>query len=414
MGSENVTDAQINDALTILNNNVNGQDADFTTKTPDVFAAVVGIPNIEFRLATKDPDGNPTSGINRVRSELTVESIPRDLVKSLSYWNSYQYLNIWVVKKFTPESSGGILLGYAQFPGGAASTDGVVMDYQYFGTIGTATAPFDLGRTATHEVGHWLNLRHIWGDGNCNADDFVSDTPSSDAANYGCASNHVSCSSTDMVQNYMDYSDDACMNLFTEGQKTRMRALFDTGGCQIPVSTQAGSGNVGGYEIEIKQNGTCPTCWYTISPAAANVASIVPTTGDIERIILKKIAPGKSVIPNTEYWLRSKVRHGCGDGTSSLTSQWSQWSEISKFKRGGFTIAKEAGVEIVPIAIEGSRLAQPKKSFFINPSRVKIKYGNPIPVKDYSIDELRAVVMNTTTELHKKIIREIIAKRKND
>ena len=92
----------------------------------------------------------------------------------------------------------------------------------------------------------------------------------------------------------------------------------------------------------------------------------------------------------------------------------SETGEINKFKRGGFTIAKEAEVEIVPIAIEGSRLAQPKKSFFINPTRVKIKYGNPIPVKDYSIDELRAVVMNTTTELHKKIIREIIAKRKND
>lgn len=92
------------------------------------------------------------------------------------------------------------------------------------------TAPFNLGRTGTHEVGHWLNLRHIWGDGGCEVDDFVSDTPESDGANYGCATGHVSCGSTDMVQNYMDYSDDACMNLMTSGQKNRMRALFESAG----------------------------------------------------------------------------------------------------------------------------------------------------------------------------------------
>ncbi|MCB0624470.1 MAG: zinc metalloprotease, partial [Saprospiraceae bacterium] len=141
-------------------------------------------------------------------------------------WPAGSYLNIWVC-----DLSGG-LLGYAQFPGGPASTDGVVIDYAYFGTIGTATPPFHLGRTATHEVGHWLNLRHIWGDGPCSVDDFVTDTPTSDAANYGCPIGHVSCSTTDMVQNYMDYTDDACMNLYTTGQKNRMRAVFDTGGAR--------------------------------------------------------------------------------------------------------------------------------------------------------------------------------------
>jgi len=121
-----------------------------------------------------------------------------------------------------------------------------VNGYQYFGTNGTATAPFNLGRTMTHEVGHYLNLRHIWGDGNCNADDFVADTPGSDAPNYGCASNHVSCSSLDMVQNYMDYSDDGCMNLFTNGQKNRMRAIFDTGGARASLLNSGACGAANG------------------------------------------------------------------------------------------------------------------------------------------------------------------------
>jgi hypothetical protein len=232
MGSENVTDAQINDALTILNNNVNGQDADFTTKTPDVFAAVVGIPNIEFRLATKDPDGNPTSGINRVRSELTVESVPRDLVKSLSYWNSYQYLNIWVVKKFTPESSGGILLGYAQFPySGSMSTDGVA--------ILSSQLTSSQSATLTHEVGHWLGLRHIWGDAVC-GDDGVADTPPQRYSNgfgdnpgplpttssfpyhvglqnQGCIVDSMNWAG-EMFMNYMDYTSDQYCTMFSQGQ----------------------------------------------------------------------------------------------------------------------------------------------------------------------------------------------------
>ncbi len=109
------------------------------------------------------------------------------------------------------------------------------MSPQYFGTTGTAQAPFDGGRTTTHEVGHWMNLRHIWGDGRCRQDDFVSDTPSSDAPNYGCDLGERSCRTTDMVENYMDYSDDDCMGLFTEGQKARMRAVFAPGGARASL-----------------------------------------------------------------------------------------------------------------------------------------------------------------------------------
>lgn len=136
-------------------------------------------------------------------------------------------LNIWVC------NMGGGILGYAQFPGGASSTDGVVLDDNATGRTGTAAAPFNKGRTATHEVGHWMNLRHIWGDATC-GNDQVGDTPTHNTANYGCpAAGHLStCSGTpvEMTMNYMDYTDDACMYMFSAGQKSRMLAVFAVGG----------------------------------------------------------------------------------------------------------------------------------------------------------------------------------------
>jgi|APTNR8051073442_1049403.scaffolds.fasta_scaffold10390_5 hypothetical protein len=136
-------------------------------------------------------------------------------------------LNIWVC------NMGGGILGYAQFPGGSSATDGVVLDDNATGRTGTAAAPFNKGRTATHEVGHWMNLRHIWGDATC-GNDQVGDTPTHNTANYGCpASGHLStCSGTpvEMTMNYMDYTDDACMYMFSLGQKSRMLAVFATGG----------------------------------------------------------------------------------------------------------------------------------------------------------------------------------------
>ncbi|MBL7776053.1 MAG: T9SS type A sorting domain-containing protein, partial [Saprospiraceae bacterium] len=156
-------------------------------------------------------------------------------------WPRDAYLNLWVCDL----SSG--LLGYAQFPGGPANTDGVVCDYLYFGTTATgAQPPFDKGRTATHEVGHWLNCYHIWGDDgtSCTGTDQVADTPNQADENYGCpAFPTVSCSNGpngDMFMNYMDYTDDACMNLFTQGQKTRMQALFGSGGFRAPLLSSQG------------------------------------------------------------------------------------------------------------------------------------------------------------------------------
>jgi hypothetical protein len=169
---------------------------------------------------------------NVIRKVTTVSSFgTNDAVKKTSQGGSDPLepttkLNMWVCDL----SSG--YLGYAQFPGGSAATDGVVIDYQAFGT--TATYPmytnFNLGRTATHEVGHWVNLRHIWGDRRC-GDDYVSDTPAHDGSNGGCpAVNHASkCAGKPLEQwmNYMDYTDDRCMYMFSGGQKTRMDAVID-------------------------------------------------------------------------------------------------------------------------------------------------------------------------------------------
>ncbi len=221
--AENITDAQILSQMDVLNADFRRTNADADMVWPQATDT-----EIEFVL----------SGITRTQT--TVNGFGyNDAIKFAAsgghdVYMPSQYLNMWVGK------IGGGILGYAQFPGDTPATDGVVIDPLYFGTIGTATAPFDLGRTTTHEVGHWLNLRHIWGDGACGVDDFVADTPTAMEANYGCLIGNNSCMTTDMVQNYMDYSDDSCMNLFTVGQMGRMRALFNAGGDRVGLVTAPG------------------------------------------------------------------------------------------------------------------------------------------------------------------------------
>ncbi len=208
--NENISDSQINSQISVLNNDFN--DTNYGD-IPSEFQGLAADIDITFTLAQVDRHANSRTSWGTT-----------DAVKS-AYPPVADHLTIWVC------NIGGGILGYAQFPGGSASTDGVVISPQYFGTTGYVAAPFDKGRTATHEVGHWLNLRHIWGDGRCKQDDFVSDTPSSDGPNYGCPSYPtVNCRSNDMTMNYMDYTDDACMNMFSQGQKDRMRALFAAGG----------------------------------------------------------------------------------------------------------------------------------------------------------------------------------------
>jgi len=241
--AQNISDAQILSQIDVLNE-------DFRRTNPDADNtwSQAADTQIEFALATVDPNGNSTTGITRTYSSSSSWAYEGNYMKfsstgGVDAWDTSEYLNMWVC----PLESG--LLGYAQFPGGDADTDGVVMSPQYFGSSDKGTgfylsAPFDKGRTTTHEVGHFLNLRHIWGDGDCSADDFVTDTPNAGSANYGCSTGNVSCGSVDMVENFMDYSDDSCMNLFTEGQKDRMRTVLEAGGSRrsLALSDKFGTG----------------------------------------------------------------------------------------------------------------------------------------------------------------------------
>ncbi|TCK68060.1 gliding motility-associated-like protein [Winogradskyella wandonensis] len=231
--AQNISDAQIQSQIDVINKDFRGLNVEFADIQANQWPQAADM-EIEFYLAQIDPDGNPTNGITRTQTDITSFGF-EDTMKSTAAggkdpWDTSLYFNFWTVN-----FSGG-LLGFAQFPGGDPSTDGIVMGYNFFGSSDdddgsfVLSAPFDKGRTTTHEMGHFFNLRHIWGDGPCGADDFVDDTPESDASNGGCQTGSVSCGSVDMVENYMDYSDDACMGLFTEGQKNRMRATLEPGG----------------------------------------------------------------------------------------------------------------------------------------------------------------------------------------
>jgi hypothetical protein len=228
--AQNISDAQIHSQIDVLNRDFRKANPD-NGNTPGVFAPLVADARIQFELASSDPAGQATNGITRTST--TVDSFSDDdKVKSASTggadaWPRDNYLNLWVCQL------GGGLLGYAQFPGGPAATDGVVILNTAFGTTGTAAAPFNLGRSATHEIGHWLNMRHIWGDdGNaCNGDDFVPDTPNAAGPNFGKPTfPHVTCNNGpngDLFMNYMDYTDDDSMFMFTQGQVARMQTSLD-------------------------------------------------------------------------------------------------------------------------------------------------------------------------------------------
>ncbi len=234
--SQDIDDAQIHSQIDVLN-------LDFRAKNPDVagvptvWKSLVADTRIEFALATTDPDGKPTSGITRTPTTATSFHTELDDVKSSTTggadpWPSDDYLNMWVCADLRDQINRPIL-GYAQFPGGSPATDGVVVINSCFGTSGTAAPPFDLGRTATHEVGHWLDLRHIWGDdhGTCVGSDLVADTPNQAESNFGRPTfPHISCSNGpdgDMFMNYMDYTDDAAMFMFTIGQSKRMDSCLE-------------------------------------------------------------------------------------------------------------------------------------------------------------------------------------------
>ena len=215
-----VTSQQVNSQISVLNLDFNNNNTN-VNNIPAEFADKVANCQISFTLAQ----------VNRVVNSRTSWGT-NDAMKDsgqggIDATDPSTYLNIWVCE------IGGGILGYAQFPGGPSATDGVVIGSDYFGQT---SGVYGKGRTATHEVGHWLNLRHIWGDGRCRQDDFVEDTPSSDGPNYACpAYPTVNCQSADMTMNYMDYVYDDCMYMFSKGQNTRMRSLFVSGGARASL-----------------------------------------------------------------------------------------------------------------------------------------------------------------------------------
>jgi hypothetical protein len=238
-GPENITQAQIMDQMRILNEDFRKKSGTNGDKSTNPNAADM---EFEFRLAQVDPNGNRHDGINRIQSTATENA--SDNVKSLSRWNSAKYLNIWVVKSITLNGGGaGTILGYAQFPSYmtfAPSLDGIVIRADYVGSIQSGNSSH-MGRTLTHEVGHWVGLYHPFQDGctgqtgsDCSsAGDRVCDTPPVESANYGSLCDAVvnSCAGDspdlpDMITNYMDYLDGKCANNFTLGQKARATALM--------------------------------------------------------------------------------------------------------------------------------------------------------------------------------------------
>ena len=230
---ENIPDAQIYSQIDALNRDYRHRNAD-STKTPNVWKPLAADIGIEFCLAVKDTLGNVTTGITRTKTTQTFiefESVKQSKTGGYDNWNPQKYLNIWVT------NIGGGYYGFSPYPTQLVKnpgSDGVVVHYKAFGISPNNFPNLNLGRTAVHEVGHWLNLLHPFGDSSsvtC-ATDFVADTPPEHTANHGCpvfpkwddctfGGNGV------MFMNYMDYSDDACMNLFTLGQKERMLAALN-------------------------------------------------------------------------------------------------------------------------------------------------------------------------------------------
>jgi len=234
-GPENISDAQVIDAMRILNEDFNRLNADWDNVKAE-FLGIVADVGVEFRLARKDPQGNCTPGITRTVSPLT--NVGDQSMKALIQWPRNKYLNVWVAASANGAAGYALLPSAAQF---LASQDGIVLLHTYVGSMGTGNT--QNSRALTHEVGHWINLPHTWGNSNnpglvsnCSDDDGVSDTPNTIGWT-SCNLNGITCGTLDNVENYMDYS--FCSKMFTNGQKTRMIASLNSTSAQRNQLSQA-------------------------------------------------------------------------------------------------------------------------------------------------------------------------------
>lgn len=284
----NISVAQVNSQIAVLNKDYRLKNTDSLVTTHAFYGATDDC-EIEFCLATLDPLGNLTTGIDRTDAGQATYDYPEleTNIKPNTIWDNTRYLNIWVCKLGGTAST---LLGYATPPGTATDNDGIVIRTNSFGTVGNVTSPFNKGRTATHETGHYFNLRHIWGDAPC-GNDLVGDTPVAEEENYGCPSffpynENNTCgggANGEMYMNYMDYVNDNCMKMFTTGQKNRMRATLVTGGSRSSLTVSNGcTWPVGLTEVS-------KTSDLTFFPNPASDHFYIKNTTDFSKDVVVKI-----------------------------------------------------------------------------------------------------------------------------
>jgi hypothetical protein len=297
----NITDAQVQSQITVLT-----QDFRKMVNTNGANNNAVGADTqIQFELAKQDPNGNPTNGIDRVNLNQDSWSVTEMdvIVKPKTFWDPTQYMNMWCVKL-----SDDTLLGYAQFPdastltgidssNGNANTDGVVSSYDVFGSSefnnGTflLNKTYNLGRTMTHEVGHFLGLRHIWGDSECGTD-YCNDTPAHHDANYRCPI-VTNCDSTgdEMVQNYMDYTDDSCMNIFTVNQASRITTVMTKAIRRKELKTSTKNATIPLFandaEVKLEANNEIPSCSASTSSTIQKIVIINRGTTNLTTATLR-------------------------------------------------------------------------------------------------------------------------------
>lgn len=253
---QNVSMDAIYSQLDVLNEDYRKQNSDIS-QVPTHFSGLAADCEIEFCLAHVDPEGNWTDGVTRTQTSTSMWNGGSTAMMSEAGgghdpWPHSEYLNVWVVN-MNPN-----FLGYAYPPG--VNPNGMVIGYKNFGRIGSyLTSIYNKGRTATHEIGHWLDLHHPWGPGadnsDCTASDLVDDTPMQAEPNYNCPSGiHISCNNGpngDMHMNFLDYANDACMHFFTEGQKARMRAALE--GPRASILSSPGCDLTSVYDSELSK-----------------------------------------------------------------------------------------------------------------------------------------------------------------
>lgn len=363
----NIADEQVLSQIEVLN-----QDFRRKKDTPGFNDSPIGADvEIEFCLAKRTPDGKPTNGIDRIDSGMeayTNRKQIQEVLKPNTIWDPERYCNVWTLK-IGGEGDWAETLGYAQFPAASeltglnksqkiAETDGLVINYYAFGSRNTYPEGeymlgYDEGRTTTHEMGHWLGLRHIWGDGGCDVDDFCADTPVAGKANYDCEEEYDSCpglSGLDMTQNYMDYAEDACVNIFTKEQKFRMRAVMHhairraslrlSDAC-IPLSVRLD----GGISIE-KLN--VLSCTDTIAPA------VILKNNGTERIVSAVIGYGIDEEEEKMFYWEGDLRSNASVvvGFSSLITGFGEHTFYVRLnsvngREDGFPENNEAGETFV-------------------------------------------------------------------